>query len=236
MFSLARIPIIEELTKGPIPPGSNILVEFDSASQWQNASIFMAAGWLHEGRRVGYTAIGQSPAKVRSRLKRYNVAAEQLEKDEKLAILDAYSATLGKKSVETYNAESLKVQDLSIIFSQVVMKLQHEPQLLRIIDNGSVLARYNDEKSFVEFVVSRVIPVAPAIESSAVIGIISGLHSEWVYKNIEASVDGIIDFRLDEAEGELRDLIRIRTMHDVGYDKHWRQLKIAENFEITLEE
>ncbi len=98
-----RIPIIEELTKDPIPPGSNILVEFDSASQWQNASIFIAAGRLREGGWVGYTAIGQSPEKVRSRLKRYNVVAEQLEKDEKLAILDVYSATLGKKSLETYN-------------------------------------------------------------------------------------------------------------------------------------
>jgi KaiC/GvpD/RAD55 family RecA-like ATPase len=195
----------------------------------------MAAEWLRGGGWVGYTAIGQSPAKVRSRLKRHNVIAEQLEKDDKLAIFDAYSATLGKKSVETYNAESLKVQDLSIVFSQVIMKLQHEPESLRIIDNGSVLARYNDEKSFVEFVISRVMPVAPAIESTALIGIISGLHSEWVYKNIEASVDGIIDFRLDEAEEEVRDLVRIRTMHDVGYDKHWHQLKIAENFEITIE-
>ena len=110
----------------------------------------MAAGRLREGGWVGYTAIGQSPEKVRSRLKRYNVVAEQLEKDEKLAILSAYSATLGKKSLETYNEESLKVQDLSILFSQVVMKLQHEPESLRIIDNGSVLARYNDEKSFVD--------------------------------------------------------------------------------------
>jgi KaiC/GvpD/RAD55 family RecA-like ATPase len=106
---------------------------------------------------------------------------------------------------------------------------------LRIIDNGPVLARYNDEKSFVEFVVTRVIPVASTIESTTVTGVISGLHSEWVYKNIEASVDGMIDFRLDETEGETRDLVRIRTMHAAGYDKRWHQLKIGENFELTLE-
>lgn len=235
MISLQQIPIIEELIKDPIPPGSNILVEFDPASQWLNASIFMAAEWLRKGGGVGYTALAQSPEKVRSRLKRRGVIVEQLEKGDTLVIIDAYTTTLGKKSIEKYSAESLRAQDLSILFSQEVIKLHHEPEFLRIIDNGSVMARYNDEKSYVEFVVSRVMPVAPAIESTAVIGIISGLHSEWVYKNIEASVDGIVDFRLDEAEGEIRDFVRIRTMHDVGYDKHWHQLKIGENFEVTLE-
>jgi hypothetical protein len=39
------------------------------------------------------------------------------------------------------------------------MKFDPEPQSLRIVDNMSALARYNDDKSFVEFVLSRVIPV-----------------------------------------------------------------------------
>ncbi len=43
------------------------------------------------------------------------------------------------------------------------MKLQHEPESLRIIDNGSVLARYNDEKSFVEFVVSELYQSLPPL-------------------------------------------------------------------------
>jgi len=43
---------------------------------------------------------------------------------------------------------------------------------------------------------------------------------------LEATVDGIIDFT--------RDLIRIRSMRNVGYDREWHELKIGENFEVTL--
>lgn len=60
------------------------------------------------------------------------------------------------------------------------------------------------------------------------------MHSEWVYKNIEAAVDGIIDFRLDETGEETKDLVRIRTMRDVEYDRRWHQLNVGENLEVAL--
>ena len=136
---------------------------------------------------------------------------------------------MGKKSTEKYASESLKVQDLSIIFSQTVMKLDLDQpsRTLRITDNGAVVARYNDERSYVEFVVTRVIPSASTIGLTTIIGIIRGMHSEWVYKNIEAAVDGIIDFRLDEAGEETKEFVRIRTMRDAGYDKRWHQQTLA---------
>jgi KaiC/GvpD/RAD55 family RecA-like ATPase len=67
-------------------------------------------------------------------------------------------------------------------------------------------------------------------------GIIRGIHSDWAYKNKEASVDGIVDFKLDESGEVPRNLIRIRSMRNVGFDGRWHQLRVNdENFEVTLE-
>src|SRR3972149_2045862 len=97
---MPRIPLIEDLTTGPIPAGSNLLVEFDPASQWYNASLSMAAGWLEEGGRVSYNTHGQAPADIRARLSRLRLDVPKLEEDGKLIIFDGYTMTLGQKSKE----------------------------------------------------------------------------------------------------------------------------------------
>jgi KaiC/GvpD/RAD55 family RecA-like ATPase len=62
-----------------------------------------------------------------------------------------------------------------------------------------------------------------------------GLHGEWVYKKLEAEADGVIDFKLDEAADPPKNLIRIRSLRDVGFDGRWHPLKINENFEVAIE-
>jgi len=49
--------------------------------------------------------------------------------------------------------------------------------------------------------------------------------------------DGIIDFRIKTESEEVVNMIRIRTMRNVGFDSRWHRLRIShENFEVTLEE
>jgi KaiC/GvpD/RAD55 family RecA-like ATPase len=116
---LPRIPLIEELTKGSIPPGSNILVEFDPASQWLNASLTIAAWWVNDGGSVSY--ITQSPDDIRSQLRKLGLAVEELERTDRLWITDLYSASIGRKSKERFGVESLKVADLSIFIGRGAM-------------------------------------------------------------------------------------------------------------------
>ena len=66
-------------------------------------------------------------------------------------------------------------------------------------------------------------------------GIAKGVHSEWAYKQLETAADGIIDFRLDEAVDPPQNLIRLRSMRNVGFDGRWHLIKIGETFEVTLE-
>ena len=47
--------------------------------------------------------------------------------------------------------------------------------------------------------------------------------------------DGITDFKVEEGMKTPGNVIRMRSMRTVPYDSDWHKLKIAENFEVTLE-
>jgi KaiC/GvpD/RAD55 family RecA-like ATPase len=201
----------------------------------------MAAGWLRTGGLVTYYVSTRSPEKIRARLKKLGVDVEALENRGFLRINDWYSYTIGRKSKERYTpGESLKVSDLSLDIAKWIAGQQPEgsplsPNLLRISDNYSCLARFNDEKSWVEYSLTRPIPSASSTQTSGIMGLVSGLHSNWVYKNLETAVDGVVDFRLIEKGQGTKTIMRIRSMRDVGFDPCWHEISIGENFEVTLE-
>jgi KaiC/GvpD/RAD55 family RecA-like ATPase len=115
------------------------------------------------------------------------------------------------------------------------MHLPEMPETLRIADNISVLARFNEEKVWVEFVLTRMIPQSQVIQSTAIRGIIREAHSDWVYKQLEAVHDGIVDFKLEETGEEPRNLIRMRLMRTVGFDGRWHSVRVGNSFEVSLE-
>jgi len=232
---MARIPLIADLITGDLPAGSILLVEYDPSSQWYAASVSMAAGWLRTGGRVMYVTYAQPPDGVRSQLSRLGVIADELEKNDKLEIWDGYTCQLGQRSKEKYAHESLKVSDLSIMYAREQLRRPPAPELLRISDNASSAARVNDEKALVEYLITRAFPSQKLRKVTSIRGIIRGLHGDWLLKHIEAASDGIIDFRLDETSEETRNLIRIRTMRNVGFDSRWHQVRVSDNFEVTLE-
>ncbi len=232
-----RIPLIEELTAGPIPAGSNLLVEYDAASQWYNASLTIAAGWIKTGGIASYASAAQLPDNVRSKLARLGLDVQQLEADGRLEIIDWYTATLGLKSKEKFAIETLKVADLSIMWTKQQMgkEVRQVPECLILMDNLSFLSRFNDKKAWVEFELTRDFPAMVQRKVTGVTGLIRGIHSDWVYKRLEAAVDGVVDFKLDETGERTRTLMRIRNMHNVGFDSKWYPVKVTENFEATLE-
>jgi KaiC/GvpD/RAD55 family RecA-like ATPase len=234
-----RIPLIEDLTHDQVPPGSNILVEYDPSSQWNAASLTIAAGWLKQGGSVSYNTLAQSPTNVRHALKRLGVDTGALEAEpgppnERLRIWDWYTPTLGLQSTEKLTSP-IKAADLSITFSREQFKHEPNPLRLRITDDWSTFARFNDEKAMVEFTLTRAIPLATILKSTSVGGLMKRVHSEWVYSRLEAANDGVVDVKVEELEGEMKNLLRIRTMRNVGFDSRWHALKIGENFEVTLE-
>ncbi len=231
---MPRIPLIDDLTTDPVPAGSVLLVEFTGASQWYNASVTIAAGWLKQGGKVSYNAAAQSPDDVRSVLTRLGVNFEEYEKEDKLRIWDFYTASLGKKSNEKYAYDSLKVADLSLRVAKEDMHETPQPEWLRVIDNSSTWYRFNDEKAMMEVELTRFIPSFKLRKSTAIRGIMKDVHSNWVIQQLEGAHDGIIDFKLDETADPAQNLFRIRSLKNVGFDGRWQRLKFAENLEVTI--
>ncbi len=161
---------------------------------------------------------------------------QELEKNDVLQIWDGYSATLGQKSREKHAFDSLKVADLSIFVAKELMGRGPTPNLLRLIENASALARFNEEKSWTEWMLTRALPVTVQENSVGIRGIIKGIHSDWVYKQLEGAANGIIEVRVDETAEEPLSLMRIKNMQNVRFDGKWHKLKLLENFEVTLEE
>jgi len=232
--ALPRIPLIDDLTSGPIPPGSNIIVEFDPASIWYNASLTIAAGWLKTGGSVSYIAHTQPPDDFRSQLRQLGISVEELEQKDRLWVTDFYSPSIGQKSKEKAGPESLKVADLSLWLGREAMVERAAPEFLVITDNNSILDRFNDEKNWVELFLTRPIPMAKPRQITQLIAFISGIHSPWAYKQLEAAADGIVDFKVEEGAEETRDLMRIRALRKGRFDRRWHELTIAENSEVVL--
>lgn len=237
---MPKIPLVEDLTRGLIPPGSRFLVEYDSAADWYNASVTIAAGWLRSGGRVAYNVASQPPKNnIRLQLTRLGLEPQELEESGLFRVYDWHSASLGRKSTEKMKEDSLKVTDMSIGWMKEAKELTQSapaPGGLMIVDDISSLDRFNEEKSWVEFVLTRVIArdlVRPS-PCITMIGVIKGLHSERVYKRLEATFDGIIDLKLDELGEETRNIMRIRSSRNIAFDSRWHQLNVDENFEVTL--
>ncbi len=233
---MPRIPLVEDLIRAPIAPGTNFLVEFDPASQWYNASLTIAAGWLKTGGSVSFVAQSLSPDYLRSQLQQLGLNIVELERNDRFWITDLYTGSLGQKSKERFAPESLKVSDISLWIAKEAMTDSPSPEFLVISDNGSILDRFNDEENWVEMVLTRPIPMSKPRQITQLIGIISGVHSSWAYKQLESAVEGIIDFKVEEVGGEARDLMRIRTLRKGEFDRRWHELKLSENSEVTLKD
>ena len=235
-----RLALIENLLSEPLPAGSNLLVEYDAASQWYRASLNITREWLRAGGEVGYNVAAQPPDSLRSQLRKLGLNVEEFEAVGKLEIWDWYTATLGQKSKEKFvGASTLKAADLSIDIGREelrpAMAGETYPDYLRIWDNCSVMARFNDDKAWVEFLLTRLFPSGFHSKSTFMVGVIRGIHSDWVYRQLEDAADGVIDFKIDEIDEETRDVFRIRSMRNVPFDRRWHQLKIGDNLEVSIE-
>jgi KaiC/GvpD/RAD55 family RecA-like ATPase len=230
-----HLELIEDLTRESIPPGTNILVEFDPASQWYNAALTIAAEWLRTGGSVSYIAQSQSPNDIRFQLRRLGLPVDDMEQKDRLWITDLYSLSLGQKSKEKFAPDSLKVADLSIWIAREAMVDSPAPEFLVIADNSSILDRFNDERNWVELYLTRPIAMVKPRQITQIIGFMSGIHSNWAYKQLEAAVDGIVDFKVEDIGEETRDLMRIRTMRKMQFDRRWHELKTSENSRVLLQ-
>ena len=93
--------------------------------------------------------------------------------NERLRIWDWYTQTLGLKSSEKLTSP-IKAADLSIQFSREQFKMEPDPLRLRLTDDWSTFARFNDEKTMVEFTLTRAFPLSAMLNATGVPDLMRG--------------------------------------------------------------
>lgn len=215
------------------------MVEYDPTSLWYAASLTVTADWLEQGGIVSYQACNKPPNNIRKQLAKLGVNTEKLENDSKLSISDWYSAMLGHKSKEKLYRESLKVADISIDWGNALKGLKEGSTKpydhLFIQDDCSFLARFNEEKDFLNFLLNRSFPGTGLWQNTSLDGFLKGVHSESFYRQLEAAADGVIEFKFDDSREEPSNLFRIKAMRNMTFDGHWHNLKIGKGHEVLLD-
>jgi len=238
------IPIIRELIPGGLDYGATILIEFKPDSFWYETSLTIAAQALREGAKTYYHTFAQSPAAVRGTLTRMGLDVEKFEREGLLKIIDSYTTQTGLGRPEgqfTMGHQpsvslSLKLTDWSIDQAKYLKAGYPEEQKrwLHIDDNFSIINRYNQESTILDWIRTRDIPEGRASEMITLHSLLLGVASESFCSQIEALHDGIIDFKSVEKGDEMEQYTRVRFLRGKPTDSKWRKLHLLDNGEVSL--
>ena len=250
-----NVPMLTQIIPGGISPATIFGVEFDPESQWFAVATNIAAKCLLQNGFVSYLAMARPRDNVLRDLSALGVNLSEAFKGSHLTVDDWYSATLTGGRVGTgggherafepieggVRCRSLKVADLSLEWLKD-MKLSQEiyekeagpPGILLLAESCSSQMRFNEEKPYVEWMESRVNPDRRRANSITFQGFARGVHSEWVYRRMEADWDGVIDVRVMDEGGEAKSFLRIRSLKGQPYDGKWHEIQVRLNGEAIL--
>ena len=137
---------------------------------------------------------------------------------------------------------SLKVSDLSVEYlrdmkqgpdSGVVFQ-KWPPGALSVVESMSPMLRFNEEKPWLEYTISRLNPNVRRAKRVYLMGLVRDIHTESFYKRLESDADGVIDLQVTERDGEAKNLLRIRSLKGQPHDARWHEVQIKRNGEATL--
>ncbi len=231
-LSLA-IPILEGLIHEGVRFGSVILVEFGPDSIWHEASYSIAARAALQGIRTEYHTFLHNPTEVKEAITKLGTDVKKLENEKLLTIIDSYSPQIELKS------KSLKLTD----FDQSIDSAQRlkagnvseeSKHILHIDDDTSIFLQYNQENDMIQRWRTRAIPSWKTAECVALTSLLTGIASDAFYARFESMCDGIIDFKSEESEGQIRQLFRLRRMRGKAIESRWRRLQLLDNGAVEL--
>jgi len=250
------VPLLAKLIPDGVRPGTILLVEFDPESQWFTVATTIIARWLQEGHYAGYVAFARPPEDIIRDLSALGVDVPAAVKSGRLLLGDWYSATLTGGRLDSakpeaslfepipsgFRVRSLKVADLSVVWLKTAKEgpQPHDVDTtwpagsLFVGESLSVLLRFNEEKAYMEYAETRVLPEDRRFGRIMLYGIVRGIHSEWLYKRMEAACDGVIDIRVIEQEGVAKDLLRVRSLRGQPRDATWHTIEIRGKGEAVL--
>ncbi len=205
---------------------------YDPPSHWLSLIMTMASGVLRNGYVVNVVTVASPPSQIRRELRRNIPKIDELESSNKLLIADWHTWMTGKKSDERISVGSLSVGGLSLDQSIFVKELSPTYDLV-VVDNISMVLKYNDERSFMQWFDKLVARLKP-LKGIRLYGFVKGFHSEALYSNVEALADGVIELKYREHNGKLENAIRIKSLKGMMHHTEWKSLEINSDGTLRL--
>ena len=232
-------PFLKDLVPSGLEYGTSLLVEFEPDSIWYEASLTIAAHSVKAGIRTDYHTFQHAPDDIKRTLGRFGLDVKKMEDDEMLWIEDSYSVQTGLGTPQNQSDQtkvSVKLSDWSIDLAKGIKGGIPDvwKRRLHIDDNTGILLQYNEEKMFIDFWRTRMIPYVRTRECVFIQALLKSVASTSFYKQWESLCDGIIDFKSEERENELHHYVRIRSLRGRRSDSRWRNLQLSDNGEVTL--
>jgi KaiC/GvpD/RAD55 family RecA-like ATPase len=237
------LPIFEKLLPDGVEFGTNLLVEFDPDSAWYEASLTIVAQALRKGHKALYHTFQHLPTDIEHDLSKFGLDLQKLQGDGKFRIVDSFAVQTGGVNPIVQDdpvAKSLKVPDLSISAAQEIRKERAEgiPEAdkwwIHVDDNTAIMVRYNPEINLLDFWRTRHVPITRLAQGIMVFSVLNGTVSENFRAQFETINDGIIDFKREDREGEIAQLVRIRRMRGRKFSSRWQRLDLSETGEVTV--
>jgi len=251
-----KFPLLGGLVPDGIEQGTLLGVEFDPESHWFAVAITIAAGYVRKGFQVGYDSQARPRETVIKDFENLGVNVSEYMKSGSLWVDDWYSATLGGGRIESSNdrsgplfepidggvrLRSLKVADLSVEWlKQTKGEIDYRddertpPGSLIVAESISPSLRFNDEKTYLEWVETRVSVTSRRSGWISLVGILRGVHSDYFYRRAENILDGVIEVRVLERDDQAKNFLRIRGLRGKRYDGHWHEIQIRGGGEAVL--
>lgn len=225
-----NLPILSDLF-GEIPYGRVILTLYDPEGQYSAFLINVSAGHLKSGGDLLYLASARPTNEIRNQFNRLGVRVEDYEAKDKAVIFDAYSAQMGVKSQEKYQASAMNLNDLSILISQSAP--QWPAGTLVVAESFSNMA-FNQENVFAKFS-RKAAGIWRTQGAIMLVGLALDLHPPEFYQEMKLVSDGVYEIRRMEYGEEIIDTIRGRSLKGSNMDTRIRRIIFDNTMKASLQ-
>jgi len=86
----------------------------------------------------------------------------------------------------------------------------------------------------IDYFRTGVIPYAKQAERIMVYSLLSDVSTLPYYRKFESLMDGVIEFKREEAQGQIGDYVRGRTMRGKAIDTRWHRVKVDDAGNISF--
>lgn len=219
--------ILDKLLPEGFPSTCTIVLLSDPGTGVENLLSHLVAGQIASGKAVLYITLDNFPPNIRQ-----SVSVHVLKENPDwtaLTFVDCYSQTVGVESEETHALDPENLSAISIAISDVMEKKQVS---MMVLDTFNTLIRKRGGHSAIEFLRVLVARTRQAKCISILTMNRKAFHPAMV-ASVQDSVDGVIEFKLEEEQERIALSLRILKMVGTKHSTAWERYMISDDSELV---